>query len=223
MEKVDVIKITKEFEKENVVNAVKAYMTPKNADFRLASECVGETYIVQLLGKKKKMRKAQKQQLPGEWVENCSVKLAFDEDTCTVGIFFKTYGASENLVCGAAGMAMGAGIGIPVMIGLAVLNGSNAVGAKRFRKDILKIVESFICDETIIEEGSKKKKALREKETASEDSVYVCSCGKKLEKNQKFCPECGTQRDDGVRICTCGQQVEKSMKFCPYCGAVCEQ
>jgi len=46
MEKVDVIKITKAYEKENVVNAVKAYMTPKSEEFRLASECVGETYVV---------------------------------------------------------------------------------------------------------------------------------------------------------------------------------
>lgn len=60
MDKVDVIKITKEFEKENVVNAIKAYMTPKSEDFRLASECMGETYIVRLLVRKKKSAKAKK-------------------------------------------------------------------------------------------------------------------------------------------------------------------
>lgn len=105
---------------------------------------------------------------------------------------------------------------------MAAKGGSDAVGAKRFRRDILKLVESSICDETIIEESPKEKKALAEKETAPKDSIYVCNCGKKLEKNQKFCPECGTPMDDGMRICTCGQQIEKSMKFCPYCGAVCE-
>lgn len=226
MEKVDVIKITKAYEKENVVNAVKAYMTPKSDEFRLASECVGETYVVRLLGRNAKKGKKKSDPVQYDWVENCSVKLSFDVDTCTVGIFFQTYGAKEAVIIGAmTGIGMFVGFGIPLLIGsglMAAKGGSDAVGSKRFRKDILKIVESFVCDETTSGESTKEKKVFIEKKNASKDSVYVCSCGKQLEEDQKFCPECGIPRDDGMRTCACGKQIKKSMRFCPYCGAVQE-
>jgi len=160
-------------------------------------------------------------------LENCSVKLSFENGICTVGIFFQTYGAKEAVIIGAmAGFGMFVGFGIPLLIGsglMAAKGGTDAVGSKRFRKDILRIVESFVCDETIVDEYPNEKKILSDKKAASGDFAYVCSCGKKLGKEQKFCPECGTPRDDGMRTCTCGQRIEKKMKFCPYCGGVQEE
>lgn len=132
----------------------------------------------------------------------------------------------EAVIIGAmTGIGMFVGLGIPLLIAsglMAAKGGSDAVGSKRFRRDILKIVESFICDETMIEERPKLENALEEKVTAAKDSIYVCSCGEKLENEQKFCPQCEAPRNAGIHVCTCGQQIEKSMKFCPYCGAVCK-
>lgn len=222
MRKVDVIKITKEFEKEDLVNAIKAYMTPKNAKVQLESVCIGKTYVVRLLLNKKKRK-------PDQGTENCSVKLSFDDENCTVEIFVGNAGLVEtagmSVVFLSTSFVPGIGpiFGTLAATGVAAAGGVDAVSARRFRSDILKIVKSFICGEEIIEEKPKKGKNLKKKEATAEDSMYVCSCGMKLEKNQKFCPECGKPREDSTWRCTCGQQIENSMKFCPYCGAAREQ
>lgn len=215
MEKVDVIKITKEFEKEELVNAIKAYMVPRDSKFQLESVRMGETYIVRIIEKLKLFNKN---------MENCSVKLSFDEENCTVGISVHSDAATRGGIGGCIGIGITIPPLLPVALGATAVTGVQGANvARRFRSDILKIVKSFICGEEIIEEKPKKGKNLKKKEATAEDSMYVCSCGMKLEKNQKFCPECGKPREDSTWRCTCGQQIENSMKFCPYCGAAREQ
>ena len=52
----------------------------------------------------------------------------------------------------------------------------------------------------------------------------VCvSCGKDLQDDAAFCPECGTkieaQKEESNRFCSdCGTKFEKGVKFCPKCG-----
>lgn len=46
---------------------------------------------------------------------------------------------------------------------------------------------------------------------------FVChSCGMKLDKKEKFCPECGAKL---VKVCgNCGHELTARQKFCPECG-----
>lgn len=46
----------------------------------------------------------------------------------------------------------------------------------------------------------------------------TCDCGNKLDKNDKFCPDCGAKIDDGSFICSCGNIQKNSEKFCNVCG-----
>lgn len=52
----------------------------------------------------------------------------------------------------------------------------------------------------------------------SKEKVKCNKCGCELDKNQKFCPECGTKVGD---FCiACGAKLSKAgQKFCPECGA----
>ena len=57
-------------------------------------------------------------------------------------------------------------------------------------------------------------------ETKKEESTKTCtSCGAKISKKAKFCPECG-QKVESKAFCTeCGAEVKSTAKFCPECGA----
>lgn len=45
----------------------------------------------------------------------------------------------------------------------------------------------------------------------------ICSCGYKLKRGDKFCPNCG-EPVPGIIICSCGAQLDENMKFCSSCG-----
>jgi membrane protease subunit (stomatin/prohibitin family) len=57
-----------------------------------------------------------------------------------------------------------------------------------------------------------------------ETIVASCpNCGASLERNVKFCPECG-QRLLQEKFCSeCGEKMSANAKFCPSCGAKAEQ
>lgn len=44
------------------------------------------------------------------------------------------------------------------------------------------------------------------------------NCEKPLEKNAKFCPECGTKLHTSDKCSECGAKLTKGAKFCPECG-----
>lgn len=224
MNKVYVIKVTKEFDKKNVVDAVKAYMTPKSDALRMENECVGDEYIIRLMCQKNASKKGK--HTNEEWIENCSVKLSFGEDVCRVSIFCQTSSATEYVGLGAlAGMCYVLPIvGIPAVLysGIsAVSKGSVQVNAEKFRKDILKIVKSFVYDKDIEKENKKKEKLDRKKNVTKNEAKkkgFVCSCGNILNDDERFCPKCGKARDNGVRVCICGKEIKSDAAFCPYCG-----
>ncbi|MDD3308071.1 MAG: zinc ribbon domain-containing protein [Acetobacterium sp.] len=64
-------------------------------------------------------------------------------------------------------------------------------------------------------ESLRKEKELVEKQNQIK---RTCDCGKKLDKNDKFCPDCGAKIDDGTLICSCGNIQKNSEKFCNICG-----
>lgn len=49
-----------------------------------------------------------------------------------------------------------------------------------------------------------------------DENLVECSCGAKIKKNAKFCPECGAKQ--GKTCQKCGATISKSAKFCPECG-----
>lgn len=53
---------------------------------------------------------------------------------------------------------------------------------------------------------------------AANAGKIVCSCGKVLNSQMKFCPSCGKPVEPDVVTCVCGRQVKSNMSFCPYCG-----
>lgn len=57
---------------------------------------------------------------------------------------------------------------------------------------------------------------------ALNDNITACnSCGAKMKKGSKFCPECGKPTAvPKVKCQSCGVEIEKNMKFCPECGAM---
>lgn len=46
----------------------------------------------------------------------------------------------------------------------------------------------------------------------------VCSCGRQLLMEDRFCPNCGKPVDNGMITCTCGKMVKSDLTFCSYCG-----
>lgn len=75
------------------------------------------------------------------------------------------------------------------------------------------------ADEQILE----IKKLIEEATTCKEENVIVCECGAKLNKLDKFCPNCGKRNETGEIICKCGNTVIKGTKFCPECGMRVEE
>lgn len=52
---------------------------------------------------------------------------------------------------------------------------------------------------------------------ATQDTELCSTCGHKVKKGSKFCPECG--KPMGLLCPVCGKSVAKGSKFCPECGA----
>lgn len=46
----------------------------------------------------------------------------------------------------------------------------------------------------------------------------ICSCGCKLNPQDRFCPNCGEVVLKDTIICTCGAEVSRNSKFCNSCG-----
>ena len=56
--------------------------------------------------------------------------------------------------------------------------------------------------------------------TADVEAKDTCpSCGAKVKKDSKFCPECGKSMESTQKCPKCGANVKKGSKFCPECGA----
>ena len=57
----------------------------------------------------------------------------------------------------------------------------------------------------------------------SQNSIKCKSCGADMDKNAKFCPECGAKNmpaQSGKKFCPeCGKEVAVNAKFCPDCGS----
>ena len=49
-----------------------------------------------------------------------------------------------------------------------------------------------------------------------EETKICVSCGATIQKNAKFCPECGC--DNSEKYCECGNKLIAGSKFCPECG-----
>lgn len=44
-------------------------------------------------------------------------------------------------------------------------------------------------------------------------------CGKDIDSDLKFCPECGKPTTVNKIMCTkCGHEIDSNLKFCPECG-----
>jgi len=230
MNKLTIIPITKEFERESLIDAVVAYMTPNGENERIEVKRGADTYTVCVFHRRPKKT---------EWLEGKSVQLSFDKTSCRVSVncpegFFSPGDKKQRDVY-AGGAVLGllpaftplAPLALPgVIIGTGISAKINSMNARKFIEGIIELVKSYVSDKEKIvveinpkkENATNEKNAIGENHESSHDSAYICTCGKKLEENQKFCPECGTPRDDGMRTCTCGQKIEKNMKFCPYCG-----
>uniref|UniRef100_UPI004057BDFE hypothetical protein n=1 Tax=Acetatifactor sp. TaxID=1872090 RepID=UPI004057BDFE len=197
MNKVDIIEITKEFEAEAVVNAVKAYMTPKNETLRMESGCIGGEYIVKLLAPKKAK---EKKTVKVMWEEQCSVKLSFDTDICRVNTYMALTASTWLLGAGLGAGVVGLFLFPAVLAVSAVATGASAVtagvekhDANKFRKDIIKIVSSFVTDKSI-EVKDIEQEELQDKKIKKERAVKasaICSCGKQIKGDMNFCPYCG--------------------------------
>lgn len=50
-------------------------------------------------------------------------------------------------------------------------------------------------------------------------TIPCSNCGKPMNENAKFCPECGTPNSKGKVACVaCGAMIDDGLKFCPECG-----
>lgn len=56
-----------------------------------------------------------------------------------------------------------------------------------------------------------------QKKAANEQTKKCTNCGKDIEANAKFCPECGAKQE--AKFCTnCGTKLDQNAKFCSNCG-----
>ena len=46
----------------------------------------------------------------------------------------------------------------------------------------------------------------------------LCSCGYKLNPQDRFCPNCGEPVSKSATYCICGAEIVKNSKFCGFCG-----
>ena len=67
-------------------------------------------------------------------------------------------------------------------------------------------------------EALKSTSAPTEKAQKQEPTKECSSCGAKISKKAKFCPECGQKQESKAFCSECGAEVKPTAKFCPECG-----
>lgn len=203
MNDLELITITKEYDETEVVNAVAAYMKPKSAKEHLTVNHEGHTHILQVLFQPPKGKE--------KYLDACSVKLIFDQNVCRVAFEYqksiiKTH-SNQGMIAGvAAGMAtvatimFAAPLTIPVAaVGIGAALGSEIHYYKKIQKGVMTILETYLCEKG----ASSAKKAVSEsdssvganitEDTNSENNGKICSCGRRIEGDMQFCPQCGNR------------------------------
>lgn len=176
MKETKMIQIDKKYDKEEVYQAVLTYMSPSSDRERVKTEVGNNSYIVRTewLSSPKK----------GSWVTARIVKLTFTGEACYVDIdvdiqsgvrekpgTMATIGATAiaSMVCPPA-----------FFVGMGGAAAAYAVegkkGFNKFKQDIYKLIEGYLCSET-----KQSINAIEQK----------CECGAVLPEGAKFCPVCG--------------------------------
>lgn len=203
MDEIKLIPITKEFDKEKLANAVAGYMQPSSTKERLIRECEGDVYTFKVQYQNKKNAK--------EWIEGRSVQLMFDDTECKVGIHYQlTVVKAKNDKAAAIPKVLGGGVAFaalafpvagPIMAATGAATGAavgmDALAGVKFKNDIIKLVQSYICNDISKDNIAKKSDSQAQKKAAvnevseSTSDVHTCSCGKEISNDMKFCPYCG--------------------------------
>lgn len=93
------------------------------------------------------------------------------------------------------------------------------------------MLEEYI---TAIKESQDRIAALQAEKNLIKSLVKCPGCGKLIDKDDVFCPECGYKmpeieeeaeaEDEEQRLCpACGEKIDKGTLFCPVCGAYIEE
>lgn len=150
MNDLKMITITKEYDEEEVVNAVAAYLNPKSEREHLTVSHEGHTHILQVLFQPKKKKE--------KYVNACSTKLIFDKNVCRVSFGYQKSitNISSNKGMNAFGAAAAtalvtAAVAAPLAMPVAVVGAGAALGSeahyfKKIQKGVMTILETYLCE-----------------------------------------------------------------------------